>query len=60
MSYKYIYISYCIYIYIHMQHGITMDVCPPCWRYNKPTNWYFDDLDHPERAKKKASEVDQN
>lgn len=20
-----------------MQHGITMDVCPPCWRYNKPT-----------------------
>lgn len=43
-----------------MQHGITMDVCPPCWRYNKPTNWYFDDLDHPERAKKKASEVDQN
>ena len=41
MSYIYIkchiYISYCIYIYIHMQHGITMDVCPPCWRYNKPT-----------------------
>ena len=20
-----------------MQHGITMHVCPPCWRYNKPT-----------------------